>query len=90
MHTIYSFASFMHILVGVGKKKSKLEEEELLCTGTQEIATLKSVQKSPASFRFGQLEIFLSNENVVHGLITGNIRTKRLLDIQLSHVMYGT
>lgn len=55
----------MLVVVGVGKKKkTKLEEEELLCTGTLEIPTLKSAQKSPGSYRFGQPEIFLSNENV--------------------------
>lgn len=52
----------MLILVGVGKKK--LEEEELLCTGTQEIPALKSIQKSPGSYTFGQPEIFISKENV--------------------------
>lgn len=52
----------MLIVLGVGKK-IKLEEE-LLCTGTQEIPTLKSAQKSPGSYRFKQPKIFLSNENV--------------------------
>lgn len=36
----------------------------MLCTGTQEISTLKSAQKSPGSYRFGQPEILISNENV--------------------------
>lgn len=62
MYTIYGFAYFMLVVVGVGKKP-KLEEEELLYTGTQEIPTLKSAQKSPGSYKFGHT-IFLSNENV--------------------------
>lgn len=62
----------------------------MLCTGTQEIPTLKPIQKSPGSFSFGQMEIFLSNKNVVRGCVTRSSHTKRLLEIQLSHVMYGT
>lgn len=69
----------MHILAGEGKKKIKTTGEVALYTGTQVIPTLKSVQKSPGSFSFGQLEILLSNENAVHGLFRGNshIKTSR-------------
>lgn len=63
MYTIQGFAYFILIVVGVGKKKTKLEEE-LLFTGTQELSTLKSVQKSPGSYTFGQPEVYFSNENV--------------------------
>lgn len=60
VYTIYGFA-IMLIVVRVGEKKL---EEELLCTGTQEVPKLKSAQKLSGSDKFGQPEIFLSNENV--------------------------
>lgn len=50
-------------VVGVGKKNLE-EEEELFCTGTQEIPTLKSAQKSPSSYRFEQPAMCLSNKHV--------------------------
>lgn len=64
MHMRYSFAYLTHVLVGVGKEKKSNTKlyEWLLFTGTQEVPALKSVQKSPGSFRFGQLEIFISRE----------------------------
>lgn len=80
----------MHILVGEGgKKKSKLEEE-LLCTLGHKKYLHENLSGSHlAALALDSWKYFFLMRMLCMAFLEGTF-IQRLLDIQLSHVMYGT